>query len=97
VATALFMETMDSTIIATALPAIAADLGVDPIALKLAVTSYLVGFAILVPVSGWIADRLGARTTFRAALLIFLGASIGCASSSTLGSFVVLRFVQGLG
>lgn len=96
-ATALFMETMDSTIIATALPAIAADLGVDPIALKLAVTSYLVGFAILVPVSGWIADRLGARTTFRAALLIFLGASIGCASSSTLGSFVVLRFVQGLG
>ena len=97
VATALFMETMDSTIIATALPVIAGDLGVDPIALKLAVTSYLVGFAILVPVSGWIADRHGARTTFRVALAVFLVASIGCAFSTSLSGFVMWRFVQGLG
>ncbi len=97
VATALFMETMDSTIIATALPVIARDLGVDPIALKLAITSYLVGLAVFVPVSGWIADRLGARTTFRLALVVFMAASIGCATSSSLSGFVVWRFLQGTG
>ena len=65
VAVALFMETMDSTIIATSLPAIAADLGEDPIALKLALTSYLLSLAVFIPVSGWMADRFGARTVFR--------------------------------
>ena len=97
VATALFMENMDSTILATALPTIARDLGVDPISLKLAITSYLVGLAIFIPVSSWVADRLGARTTFRYALLLFLAASTGCAFSSTLAGFVVWRFVQGIG
>lgn len=97
VATALFMETMDSTILATALPTIARDLGVDPIALKLAITSYLVGFAIVVPVSGWMADRWGARNSFCAALLVFMAASIGCAASTTLTGFVISRFVQGMG
>lgn len=97
VATALFMETMDATIIATALPTIARDLGIDPIALKVAITSYLVGFAILVPVSGWIADRYGARNTFRVALAIFMAASIGCATANSLLGFVLWRFVQGLG
>ena len=97
VATALFMENMDSTILATALPTIAKDLGVDPISLKLAVTSYLVGLAVFIPVSSWVADRLGARTTFRAALVLFLAASIGCAYSSTLLGFVLWRFVQGVG
>ena len=65
VATALFMENTDSTVIATSLPAIARDLGDDPIALKLALTSYLVSLAIFIPVSGWMADRFGARTVFR--------------------------------
>ena len=97
VATALFMENMDSTILATALPAIARDLGVDPISLKLAITSYLVGLAIFIPVSSWVADRLGARTTFRCALILFLAASIGCAFSSSLAGFVIWRFVQGMG
>ena len=97
VATALFMETMDSTILATALPTIARDLNVEPIALKLAITAYLVGFAVVVPVSGWLADRLGARTAFRAALGLFMLASIGCAYSSSLTGFVIWRFVQGLG
>ena len=97
VATALFMENMDSTILATALPAIARDLGVDPISLKLAITSYLVGLAIFIPVSSWVADRLGARTTFRCALILFLAASIGCAYSSSLAGFVVWRFIQGIG
>ena len=97
VATALFMENTDSTILATALPTIARDLGLDPISLKLAVTSYLVSLAVFIPVSGWIADRVGARTTFRAALAIFMAASIGCAFSSSLGQFVFWRAVQGMG
>ncbi len=65
-ATALFMENTDSTVIATALPSIATSLGEDPIALKLALTSYLVSLAIFIPVSGWMADRYGSRTVFRA-------------------------------
>ncbi len=97
VATALFMENMDSTILATALPTIARDLGVDPISLKLAITSYLVGLAIFIPISSFVADRLGARTTFRCALILFLAASIGCAFSTSLAGFVVWRFVQGIG
>ncbi len=97
VASALFIEGMDSTILATALPTIARDLGVDAISLKLAITSYLVGLAIFIPVSGWVADRFGARTTFRAALVIYLAASVGCAFATGLESFVVWRFVQGLG
>jgi EmrB/QacA subfamily drug resistance transporter len=97
VATALFMENTDSTILATALPTIAADLGIDPISLKLAVTSYLVSLAVFIPASGWVADRIGARTTFRIALAVFMAASIGCAFSRSLGQFVVFRALQGVG
>ena len=67
VATALFMENTDATVIATALPTIARSLGEDPIALKLALTAYLVSLAIFIPISGWAADRFGARTVFRIA------------------------------
>jgi EmrB/QacA subfamily drug resistance transporter len=97
VATALFMENTDNTILATALPTIARDLGLDPISLKLAVTSYLVSLAVFIPVSGWVADRVGARTTFRLALAVFMASSIGCAYSSSLGEFVFWRAVQGVG
>ena len=68
VACALFMENLDGTVISTSLPAIAADLGEDPIALKLALTSYLLSLAIFIPASGWAADRFGARTVFRTAI-----------------------------
>jgi EmrB/QacA subfamily drug resistance transporter len=97
VAVALFMENMDSTVIATALPAIAADLGTNPLALKLAITSYLLALAIFIPASGWTADRFGSRTVFRVAIAIFMVGSIGCAMSDSLGSFVVARFIQGTG
>jgi EmrB/QacA subfamily drug resistance transporter len=97
VAVALFMENMDSTVIATALPAIADDLGTNPLALKLAITSYLLALAIFIPASGWTADRFGSRTVFRIAIAIFMAGSIGCAFSNTLGSFVVARFLQGMG
>ncbi|HVY41534.1 MAG TPA: MDR family MFS transporter [Hyphomicrobiaceae bacterium] len=97
VATALFMENTDSTILATALPTIARDLNLDPISLKLAVTSYLISLAVFIPVSGWVADRVGACTTFRVALVVFMLASVGCAFSASLGQFVFWRAVQGAG
>ena len=97
VAVALFMENMDSTVIATALPAIAADLGTNPLALKLAITSYLLALAIFIPASGWTADRFGARNVFRVAIAIFMCGSIGCAMAHSLSDFVIARFVQGMG
>ena len=97
IAVALFMENMDSTVIATSLPAIAADIGTNPLALKLAVTSYLLSLAIFIPASGWTADRFGARTVFRAAIAVFVLGSIGCALSNSLTDFVIARIVQGMG
>ena len=97
VACALFMENMDSTVLATSLPAIAADIGENPLALKLALTSYLVGLAIFIPISGWVADRYGSRTIFAWAIVVFLAGSLFCAASSTLTFFVVARFIQGIG
>jgi EmrB/QacA subfamily drug resistance transporter len=97
IAVALFMENMDSTVIATSLPAIAADIGTNPLALKLAVTSYLLSLAVFIPASGWTADRFGARTVFRAAIAVFVLGSIGCALSSSLTDFVIARIVQGMG
>ncbi|MHA6298808.1 MFS transporter [Devosia sp. CAU 1758] len=96
-ATAIFMENMDSTVIATSLAAIAADIGTDPISLKLALTAYLVALAIFIPISSWMADRFGARLVFRVAMLVFMIGSIGCALSGSLPQFVVARFIQGMG
>jgi len=97
VAVALFMENMDSTVIATSLPAIARALGTNPLALKLAVTSYLLALAIFIPASGWTADRFGARNIFRLAIIVFMVGSIGCALSRSLEEFVLARIIQGTG
>ncbi len=97
VAVALFMENMDSTVIATSLPAIARDLGEDPIALKLALTSYLLSLAVFIPLSGWVADRYGARTVFRAAIVVFTLGSAACGFAHSLLDFVLFRIVQGIG
>lgn len=97
IATALFIENMDSTAISTSLPQIAADLGVEPVALKLALTTYMLALAVFIPVSGWVADRFGARRVFVTAIAVFLLGSIGCAASSGLGQLVAGRFVQGVG
>ncbi|MEJ8676863.1 DHA2 family efflux MFS transporter permease subunit [Chromobacterium amazonense] len=97
VATALFMENMDSTVISTSLPAIARDLAVDPISLKLALTSYLVSLAVFIPISGWMADRFGARRIFRSAIVVFMLGSLLCAATSSLHGFVMARFLQGIG
>jgi EmrB/QacA subfamily drug resistance transporter len=97
VACGLFVENMDSTVLSTSLPAIAADLTTDPIALKLALTTYLLALAVFIPLSGWVADRFGARSTFVSAIAVFLLGSIGCALSGSLGELVAGRFVQGAG
>src|SRR5262245_40298381 len=97
VACGLFVENMDSTVLSTSLPAIAADLGSDPIALKLALTTYLLALAVFIPISGWVADRFGARSTFVSAIGVFLLGSVGCALSGSLGELVAGRFVQGMG
>ncbi len=96
-AIALFMEQMDSNVISTSLPAIAADIGTSPIALKLALTAYLVALAVFIPISGWMADRFGAKNVFRAAIAVFVIGSIACAVSNSLPAFVIARFLQGMG
>ena len=97
VATALFMENMDSTVIATSLPAIAADIGTSPLTLKLAITSYLLSLAVFIPASGWTADRFGARMVFAIAVGVFMVGSVGCALSSSVTDFVFARILQGMG
>src|SRR5918911_4788447 len=97
VAVALFMENLDSTVIATSLPAIATDIGASPLALKLAVTSYLLSLAVFIPISGWTADRFGARRVFAAAIVVFTIGSIGCGLAQSLWMLVIARIVQGMG
>jgi EmrB/QacA subfamily drug resistance transporter len=97
VACALFMENHDSTVISTALPAISVELQQDPIALKLALTSYLLTLAVFIPISGWMADRFGPRTVFRLAILVFTTGSLLCGFSTSLLDFVIYRIIQGLG
>lgn len=97
VACALFMENLDSTVLSTALPAIAADFGANPIHLKLALTSYLLALAVFIPASGWLADRYGARTIFRLAIAVFTLGSIACGLSSSIPEIVAARVIQGIG
>lgn len=97
IATALFMENVDSSVIATSLPEIARDLKVDPIALKLALTSYLLSLAVFIPISGWMADKFGARTVFRAAIVVFTLGSLACGFAVSLPDLVLYRVVQGIG
>ena len=88
---------MDSTIIATSLPAIAEGFHEHPLALNLALTSYLVSLAVFIPISGWVADRIGSRTVFMTAIVVFMAGSLMCSVVDTLPAFVVARFLQGIG
>ena len=97
VASALFMENMDATVIATSLPAIAADLGEDPVVLKLAFTAYLLSLAVFIPISGWLADRYGARRVFTTAIAVFTMASVWCGAAGSLAELVAARSAQGAG
>jgi EmrB/QacA subfamily drug resistance transporter len=97
IASALFMEQMDSTVIATALPDIAKDLGTDPVSLKLAFTTYLLGMTVFLPISGWMADRYGAKLVFRLAIIVFTAGSVACGFSQGLHGLVAARGLQGAG
>lgn len=97
VAGTFFMENLDATIIATAAPAIARDLGVEPVDVNAAMTAYLVAVAAGLPVSGWLTDRFGARRILLVAVAVFTLASAACAMSTDLPALVVARIAQGLG
>lgn len=97
IATALFMENLDSTVLATALPAIAQSFGASPLRLNLAITAYLLSLAVFIPISGWLADRWGARLIFRLAIGVFLAGSILCGFGQSVTGFVFARLLQGLG
>ena len=97
VACALFLQTLDGTVLGIALPAIARDFGVPAVRLHLAITCYLMALAIFMPVSGWLADRFGARWVFCCAILIFATASIACAFAQSMEALIVARTIQGIG
>jgi EmrB/QacA subfamily drug resistance transporter len=97
VACAMFMQNLDSTVIATALPTIAHSLGESPLRLNVAITCYLLSLAVFIPISGWTADRFGARRVFSAAIVVFTLGSIGCGCADSLAALVIARIVQGMG
>ena len=97
VATALFMANLDATVLSTSLPAIARDLALNPIHLKLALTTYLLALAVFIPASGWVADRYGPKRVFAAAMAVFALGSILCGFSGSLGALVAARVLQGIG
>ena len=97
VAGAFFMEFIDGTVIATALPDMAKSFAVQAVDLNIGISAYLITLAVLIPASGWIADRFGARKVFTLALAIFTLASVLCGLSESLESFVAMRILQGVG
>ncbi len=97
VACGLFMESLDGTVITTALPTMATSFGDTPARLSLGVTVYMISLAIFIPISGWVADRFGARTGFRAAIAVFTVGSILCGLTHNLLELAGARVVQGIG
>ncbi|GAA3440021.1 MFS transporter [Kutzneria kofuensis] len=97
VAGSFFMELLDGTVISTALPNIASSFGVGAVDAGLGVTAYLLTVAVMIPLSGWLSDRYGARPVFCAAIVVFTLASVLCAASQALWQFVLARVVQGIG
>src|ERR1700678_1709781 len=97
VAVALFMESLDTTILNTAVPAVAAALHVAPLSMKSVLASYTLSLAIFIPISGWMADRFGTRRVFAAAIGIFTLGSFLCGMSTNIHALVACRILQGCG
>ncbi|MEK6296139.1 MAG: MFS transporter, partial [Paraburkholderia tropica] len=97
VAAVFFMENLDATVIGTALPTMARDFGTAAAHLSIGVSAYLVALTVFIPISGWMADRFGARNVFCAAIVIFTLASLLCAASGDLVAFTAARTLQGVG
>ncbi|MBL6454967.1 multidrug efflux MFS transporter [Belnapia sp. T6] len=97
VASALFMQNLDSAAVTTALPSMAADMGVEPARLGAAITSYLVALTVFIPVSGWVADRFGAKRVFMVAIAVFTLASVLCGRATGVPEMIGARIIQGIG
>ncbi|MFZ1085848.1 MAG: MFS transporter, partial [Terracidiphilus sp.] len=97
IAGAFFMEMLDGTIIATALPQMARSFHVGPVSLNIGMTAYLLTLAVFIPISGWVTDRFGARTIFSTAIAVFTLASVLCGFCATLPHFILARILQGVG
>ncbi|MEC5384327.1 MFS transporter [Uliginosibacterium sp. H3] len=97
VASAFFMQLLDGAIIATSLPQMAHSFGIQPLEMSVGITVYMLTVAVFMPLSGWMADRFGARNIFLLAILVFTLASLACGLSQNLTQFVLARAVQGLG
>src|ERR687886_2543750 len=97
VAGGLFMEILDATAVAPAAPRIAADLDVAAVDINVVITAYVLTLAVLIPVSGWLATRFGARRVFLGAVTVFTLASVGCAGALNLTGLTATRVVQGVG
>ncbi len=97
IAGAFFMENLDGTIIATALPQMARSFHVGAVNLNIGMTAYLLTLAVFIPISGWVADRFGSRSVFATAIGIFTLSSLLCGLSHTLTQFTLMRIAQGLG
>src|ERR1700729_4570623 len=94
VATGFFMQTLDSTIVHTALPAMAKSLGELPLRMQSVVIAYSLTMAVMIPVSGWLADKLGTRRVFMSAILVFTIGSLLCANAHSLTQLVLYRILQ---
>ena len=97
IAGAFFMENLDGTILATALPQMARSFHVGAVSLNIGMTAYLLTLAVFIPISGWVADRFGSRSVFASAIGVFTVASLLCGASSTLMEFTLMRILQGMG
>jgi EmrB/QacA subfamily drug resistance transporter len=97
VATAFLMEQLDQTVIVTAIPSMAESLHTTPLSLNLAITAYVLSLAMFIPLSGWMADRFGARRIFALSLLVFTIGSILCGLATGFGTLIATRIIQGLG
>jgi MFS family permease len=97
IAVAFFMESLDTTILNTAVPTIAAALHVAPLSMKSVLASYTLSLAVFIPISGWMADRFGTRRVFASAIGIFTLGSFLCGISSNIHLLVACRLLQGCG
>ncbi len=96
-ALAFFMQTLDATILNTALPAVAQSLHESPLNMQLAVISYALSVALFIPLSAWLADGFGTLNVFRFSLSVFVLGSVGCAMATDLNTLVLFRIIQGFG
>ncbi len=97
VAVSFFMQLLDSTIVVTSLPQMAQSFGIQPVAMSIGLTVYLLTMAAFIPISGWLGDRFGARNVFLVSIAVFTAASLFCGLSTGLTEFIFARAVQGFG